>query len=223
MSGYYEIIAGSRCYGLNIEGSDTDLCRVADSWSTAGHEGPYHVIQVPRAEFADRAMLLRETPHYIQWLFPYEVVTPGNVWAFLRERREAVVSAARRRVWELHFQAAENQGLYPEHYYTRFPKRLAYSTLFYDILARYAAGAPFAEAIRPEESMRQALLAVRRMELPLDEVLALNRDAKRRAEAAAAFYALEPDAEYLEGTRRELRELLGLSATDENSPERAQK
>ena len=29
---YYEVIAGSRSYGLEIAGSDIDLCRVADGW-----------------------------------------------------------------------------------------------------------------------------------------------------------------------------------------------
>ena len=31
---YYECIAGSRAYGLELEGSDIDVCRIADSWST---------------------------------------------------------------------------------------------------------------------------------------------------------------------------------------------
>lgn len=208
---YYEIIAGSRCYGLNIESSDIDLCRVSNSWNTTGHENNYHVIQVPRKEFVDRAMLLRETPLYIQWLFPYEVVTPGVVWDFILDRRDEFVFSVRRRVWDLHFCAADGLSLYPEHYYPRFPKRLAYSTLFYDTLARYASGVPFAQAIRPDEEMRQVLLAMRRKELPLTEAVARNQEARRRAENAAGFYERELDTSFLEQTGQELRSLLGVN------------
>lgn len=211
---YYEIIAGSRCYGLNIEGSDIDLCRVADSWNTAGHEGSYHVIQVPREEFADRVMLLRETPLYAQWLFPHEVLVPGDVWGLILDKRERIVLAARKRVWETHFQFAEGMSLYPEHYYPRFPKRLAYSTLFYDMLARYAAGVPFAQAIRPEEETRQTLLAMRRKELPLEDAIAQNQDARRRAEQVSRFYDAEPDMGYLEQVSRDFCSLLGLPPSE---------
>lgn len=208
---YYEIIAGSRCYGLNIESSDIDLCRVSNSWNTTGHENNYHVIQVPRKEFAERAMLLRETPLYIQWLFPYEVREPGAIWGFLLEQRENIVFAAKKRVWNLHISAADGMSLYPEHYYPRFPKRLAYSTLFYDILARYASGIPFAQAIRPDEEMRQVLLAMRRKELSLDEATALNQEAKRRAENTAWFYDREPNISFLKQTELDLRNLLGIN------------
>ena len=208
---YYEIIAGSRCYGLNIESSDIDLCRVSNSWNTTGHENNYHVIQVPRKEFVDRVMLLRETPLYIQWLFPYEVVTPGMVWDFILDRRDEFVFSVRRRVWDLHFCAADGLSLYPEHYYPRFPKRLAYSTLFYDTLARYASGVPFAQAIRPDEKMRQVLLAMRLKELTLDEATALNQEAKRRAENAEWFYDREPNISFLKQTELGLRNLLGIN------------
>lgn len=208
---YYEIIAGSRCYGLNIESSDIDLCRVSNSWNTTGHENNYHVIQVPRKEFVDRVMLLRETPLYIQWLFPYEVVTPGMVWDFILDRRDELVFSVRRRVWDLHFCAADGLSLYPEHYYPRFPKRLAYSTLFYDTLARYASGVPFAQAIRPDEKMRQVLLAMRLKELTLDEATALNQEAKRRAENAEWFYDREPNISFLKQTELGLRNLLGIN------------
>ena len=205
---YYEIIAGSRCYGLNIESSDIDLCRVSNSWNTTGHENNYHVIQVPRKEFVDRAMLLRETPLYIQWLFPYEVVTPGMVWDFILDRRDELVFSVRRRVWDLHFCAADGLSLYPEHYYPRFPKRLAYSTLFYDTLARYASGVPFAQAIRPEESMRKMLLEMRRQRLQLSDAIAINEEAKKRATAAYDFYDTNVDFVYLEQTKNELSSIL---------------
>lgn len=92
---YYECIAGSRAYGLELEGSDIDVCRIADSWSTTGHDGEKHIIQVPREEFVDRAVLQRETPLYIQWWFPFEINTPGALSEYLTENRESVVRASK--------------------------------------------------------------------------------------------------------------------------------
>ena len=207
---YYECIAGSRAYGLELEGSDTDVCRVADSWSTTGHDGEKHIIQVPREEFIDRAALRRETPFYIQWWFPYEINTPGALSEYLTENRESVVRALKKRVWELHSMAARGLSAHPEHYYPRFPKRLAYSTHYYDMLAKYAHGEPFADAIRASGDMRDALLAMRRNELPLEEALALNEDARKRAESCAGWYDEAVDTEVLNEMQKHLKELLGL-------------
>lgn len=208
MACYYEIIAGSRCYGLNIETSDIDLCRVSDSWNITGHNGEYHLIQVPRIEFAERAILLRENPIYIQWLFPYKVLKPGMIWEFLLEQRENIVSAAKKRIWDLHTHAANCMSLYPEHYYDRVPKRLAYSTLFYNILTRYASGVPFSQAIRPEKEMQQILLAIRQKELPLNEVIMLNQEAKKKLENVALFYDQDPDISFLKQTELDIKNIL---------------
>ena len=207
---YHECIAGSRAYGLEIEGSDIDVCRIADSWNTAGHDGEKHIIQVPREEFVDRAVLQRETPLYIQWWFPFEINTPGALSEYMIENRESVVRASKKRVWELHIRTARGLSEHPEHYYPRFPKRLAYSTHYYDMLAKYAAGEPFVNAIRASGDMREALIAMRKNELPLEEVVAINTDARARADACADWYASEADTGVLNGIQKDLKELLGL-------------
>lgn len=207
---YHECIAGSRAYGLEIEGSDIDVCRIADSWNTAGHDGEKHIIQVPREEFVDRAVLQRETPLYIQWWFPFEINTPGALSEYMIENRESVVRASKKRVWELHIRTARGLSEHPEHYYPRFPKRLAYSTHYYDMLAKYAAGEPFVNAIRASGDMREALIAMRKNELPLKEVIAINTDARDRAEACADWYDEAADTGVLNGIQKDLKELLGL-------------
>ena len=207
---YHECIAGSRAYGLEIEGSDIDVCRIADSWNTAGHDGEKHIIQVPREEFVDRAVLQRETPLYIQWWFPFEINTPGALSEYLTENRESVVRASKKRVWELHIRTAHGLSEHPEHYYPRFPKRLAYSTHYYDMLSKYAAGESFADVIRASGDMREALIAMRKNELPLKEAIAINADARVRAEACANWYDETADTGVLNGIQQDLKELLGL-------------
>lgn len=213
---YYEAIGGSRCYGLNVEESDIDLFRIGDSWNVAGHEGSYHVIQVPRSEFADKAILLQEATLYIQWWFPAEILTSGDLSEYMAVNRERVAFAARNRVWELHWKAAQGMALYPEHFYPRFPKRLAYSTHFYDMLARYASGEPFAAAIRAQGTMRQKLIAMRTNQLPFAEAAAINAEARKRAESLAEWYRPAPDFGFLSQIREDLKRILKVETFHQN-------
>lgn len=155
-------------------------------------------------------MLQRETPLYIQWWFPFEINTPGALSEYLTENRESVVRASKKRVWELHIRTAHGLSEHPEHYYPRFPKRLAYSTHYYGMLSKYAAGESFADVIRASGDMREALIAMRKNELPLKEAIAINADARVRAEACANWYDETVDTGVLNGIQQDLKELLGL-------------
>lgn len=207
---YYEILAGSRSYDLNVPDSDIDICRATDFWDLTSHDGNIHFIQMPREEFIARTLCKRDSVYYIQWMFPAKVNTPGEIERFMMENREQIILAQPKRIFELHMTAADGFALYPEHYYGRFPKRLAYSTLFYDTIARYAKGAPFAEAIRPEEDLRQQLLAMRLHEMPLEAAVKLNENAKKRALAVADWYDATTDEEKLKAYEQELFGLLKL-------------
>lgn len=63
---------------------------------------------------------------------------------------------------------------------------------------------------RLNEGMRQLLLAMRRRELPLTEAMAINDDAKARAEAAAGKCDVPANDEYLGRCAREMGEILEL-------------
>ena len=58
--------------------------------------------------------------------------------------------------------------------------------------------------------MREALIAMRKNELPLKEAIAINADARVRAEACANWYDETADTGVLNGIQQDLKELLGL-------------
>lgn len=205
---FYEILAGSCSYGLNIPDSDIDVCQVTDHWNTTAHKGNTHFIRIPQDEFVARTLCKRDSVYYIQWMFPAKVNTPGEIEQFMLNNREQIVFAQLKRIFELHINAANGLSLYPEHYYNRFPKRLAYSTLFYDTVARYATGIPFSEAIYPDENLRQQLIAVRLHEMPLEEATKLNKDAKQRALAVIDWYDVRPNITYLNQCEQKLKNIL---------------
>ena len=74
---FYEVIAGSRSYGLELPESDVDRCRVADQWQMS-MEGRENIIQVPREEFLDRIFCRRNNAYFFQWLFPAGRDAPGG-------------------------------------------------------------------------------------------------------------------------------------------------
>ena len=211
---YNEIIAGSRAYGLEIEGSDIDLCRVAEEWNIGGYEGEYNLIQVPRDEFIKRAFLTYLQPYYIQWWFPLLFRTQNEIARYIKENREHFVESNSRLVYKRLHDFSDRLYVHADQIYQGYPKRMAYSTLFYAILTRYAEGRSFADAFHLDGEIQQQLLAMRRREVPLEEAIALNRAYKDKADAVFDFYDRDPDMEYIYGLRDTLCDLLGIEPID---------
>ena len=206
---YYEVIAGSRSYGLELPESDVDRCQVADDWQMT-MEGRENLIQVPRQEFLDRVFGRRDNAYYLQWLYPAQVCSENAVSRWLLEHREAITRAQALRVWQALTVHAQRLEQFAGELYQRYPKRLAYAALFYHIAARFGEGEPFAQAHRPEEALRSVLLGMRRGEISLEEGLAECARQKARAFAVQAD-ALTADEGYLVQAESELRGLLGLA------------
>lgn len=205
---YYEAVVGSRCFGLELPDSDVDIAHIADDWSERKHEGKKHYLQRPREVVLSWLTYETKYPHSFQWLFPAEVISSGAVTDFLVAHREEFISANLPAVWEVFWTMGNGLRANASQYYQQFPKRLAYSTLRFDTLTRYAQGIPFAQAFKPREEMRQNLLAMRRCELPLDVALAINTEARNRAEKSAGFYRKAVDNHFLCDAKRELMRLL---------------
>lgn len=198
---YYEVIGGSRCYGLELPTSDIDLCRVADTFDIGGKEGEYNLIQIPLSEFAERVAGDRYNAFYLQWLFPYAVRSDNNLTQYLQANRERITYAQRQRVGRVLLEHAGGLEQYAERLYESFPKRLAYATLFYAIYANYAEGMPFAQA-HHAGALQQKLLQIRRHEIPLEDVLSLLDAQKSRAVKAAGFYAAPEDTDVIVQVRQ---------------------
>lgn len=208
MNIYYEVIGGSYCYNLNIETSDIDLCRVSDYPKDKIQRNGYHIIQITREDFLDRAILSHKQLINLQWLFPYKINKESNISEFILYNRENIVEASKKNVYDNYLQIANGLSLYAEHYYRIFPKRLAYSTLFYDTIVKYKNGYLFSDAIYATSHMRDLLIAMRKAELPVEEAIALNQDLQKNAIAAYDWYNKDIDTKYLKLIREKLYENL---------------
>lgn len=206
---FYEVIAGSRSYGLEIESSDTDLCRVADSWRMC-MDGGYNLIQIPPEEFVERVFARRDNAYYLQWLYPAQVRSDNQAAKYLMEQRESITAAQRPAVYRILTGHASRLEYRVEELYQVYPKRMAYAILFHSIAARYGEGEPFAQAHRPGAELRELLLRIRRGTAELEEAKEALAGMKRRSEAAGEFYAVGPDEAYLAWAEQGLRALLEL-------------
>lgn len=210
---YYKALVGSRSYGLAIEGSDTDLFIVSDEGQSSIHGG-LHIIHYTPASCLNLVPLPQSNilPSHIQWLFAEEAEdTPLRT--LVLEHREGLVSADRRRVCAAYLAKAEGLSHRLEAMYETQPKRGAYACMFFDVLCRYAGGASFLQATRPEEDFRQWLLAVRRREVDVRELAERTQALRDRAERVKGFYQDEPDKAYLDAVARQMRETLGIYET----------
>ena len=206
---YYMAQVGSATFGLNTPESDVDIGMVTTDFSGPVHDGNKHYIRVWPGQFCD-ALLRLDHVQWLQWLYPARVIEAGELGAWISANGERLIAANRASVYDAYMRMARRLRARAPSYYPAATKMMVYSTLHYDTIARYAAGIPFAKAIRPDEDMRQLLLAMRRRELLLDEALAVNDDARARAEAAAEMRNAPADDEYLRQCGRKLSEILGL-------------
>lgn len=213
---YYEVIAGSRSYGLDLPESDMDRCRVANDWEIT-MEGRENIIQVTRHEFLNRIFCRHDNAYYLQWLYPAQVCSDNEVSRYLMDRRETITAAQKGAVYRVLTAHAGRLEKYSDLLYDRYPKRAAYAALLYSVAANYAQGVPFSRAHRPDEELRTFLLGIRRGEVPQGEAMARISAERARALAAKTFYSAQPDDALLRDTEAELRKLMALEENMEGA------
>ena len=199
---FYRSIIGSSTYGLRTHSSDIDVGIITDEWFERTHIGRFHFICTDPNNFI-ASVLYQKSLVWTQWFFPKWAVK-NELYFWIKQNREDVIYKNKKQVYVSYIRSANRLNRIAPFYYKTIPKQMAYSTLFYDTVARYAEGISFEEAIRPEQSMRQKLLAMRTFKMDEDEAVALNEEAKERAIKAAPFYQVERDDAFLEKCKHEL-------------------
>ena len=209
----YRAICGSRSYGIETEASDYDIV-LSSATDAALPCDRAHNIPLTEERFLRRLLLLENNAYYMQICFPKEILDDSETAKYILENRESIVRANLDRIYSAYVGKAGGLARHLEDLWERYPKRPAYSCLFYDTLHRFATrDISFAEAFRPDENFRQWLLAVRRKEIPKDEILSRNAELRKKAESVAGFYSGVEDVAVLQRACGDLNGLLGTNIT----------
>lgn len=193
-----QMLIGSASYGLSTETSDTDIYIVGSGGYTLPDGRKPHIIRDTKEVYVQKALLEhRKHPLFLQTLFPAAFLLDTEAAAYIRQTREAVVRAQRKKVYEAHMEIAEGLLTDAQTWYRAFPKRIAYGIMFYDTVSRYAKGADFAEAVCPDDLQRW-LLDVREGKVELGMILDMIRQKKAAAETVAAFFDRAQDEAFLQ-------------------------
>lgn len=204
----YEVIAGSRSYGLELPSSDIDICRVSNTCGMA-LDGKNNFIQVSKQEFIERVIGKKANAYYYQWLYPAKALSEGPLIDWVIANRERVISAQGTLARDILMGHAENLEYFADMIYAIYPKRLAYATLLYHIAARYGEKCFFEQAHKPEPYMKSILLGMRKNEVPLEDALAVCAEQKKRAISVMDRYK-DPDPSDLKAIKNELQSLLSM-------------
>ena len=188
----YKSVVGSQTYGLSRDYSDLDVAVVSDrkfSREAFRRNGEDLYLWTPN-EFA---MLQQGDSHswvVYQMLFPHEFIIENDLSNWLTDHREELVKSLLPSTYKTYmaicdYMAQNSRGK---------NKHIAYAIHFRNMLANYAEGMPFAEAIKATGDCRTFLLSVRNGIAPKELVIEENANARERAKAVAGFYA-EPKAD----------------------------
>lgn len=205
----YRAICGSRSYGLETETSDYDvvLSSIVDA------ELPNcraHNIKLSEDQFLKRLLLLENDAAYVQILYPRELLIDTETVRYILKNRESIIRANLDRIYSAYMRKADGLSTDLEIWWKQYPKRAAYSCLFYNTLHRFATqDILFEEAFKPNEDFRQWLLAVRRNEIPKEEILLRNRELRNNAIKVAGNFVGKEDVSILNHTIQDMNEMLG--------------
>lgn len=209
----YRAICGSRSYGIETEASDYDIV-LSSAVDAALPCDRAHNINLTEERFLRRLLLLENNAYYMQICFPKEILNDSETAKYIMENRESIVRANLDRIYSAYIRKADGLSRNLDDLWERYPKRPAYSCLFYDTLHRFATrDISFAEAFRPEEDFRQWLLAVRRREIQKEEILNRNAELREKAESVAGFYSGVEDRAVLQRACGDLNGLLGAAVS----------
>ena len=211
---YYEAVIGSRCYDLELPDSDIDVVMVSEDLFLNSHHCNVHTIQIPKKCFIDRVIYKDRYPYSHQYLFPSKILSSGPISDLILEVREDLILANLPTVWDVHFHQATVLSMHTDVYYNAFPKRIAYSTLLFDLLAKYADGSPFSKAIKPDTIFKKSLLSMRCREMPVKDAIYMNNEAKHRAIQASEFYNRKVNRKFIDEVRAEMNSIMFSTAYD---------
>lgn len=204
----YKAIVGSRSYGLEIKNSDYDIITTEQTILNSSLPNS-HYIKLSKEDFLKRLLLLENDAYFVQMYFPNEILDDSNTSKYILEKREEILAANLDRIYTAYMKKANGLSTDLDKWYKKFPKRPAYSCLFYDTLYRYASkNISFQEAFKPEENFRQWLLDIRYGKIPQKDILMVNKELKTKAENVKNFYIGREDKVVLNKTVEDLNELL---------------
>ncbi len=187
----YKTIVGSRSYGLSVGHSDVDIGMVSDKRPQIG-SGCDVYLWKPE-DFVTQLTGSKLEWYGCQWLFPHEFLIVNDLLAWIVESRETMIKALLPEIYQSYNSASVNFVLNSHGRHGK-NKRIMYAIHFRNMLANYAEGMTFAEALKPQGADRTFLLSVRNGIAPRELVLEENAKARERAKAVAGFYA-EPRAD----------------------------
>ena len=184
----YKSIVGSRSYGLDVAGSDVDIAVVSDKHWVTGKPNSHIILWTP-----DAFAVLQKGPCR-RWvdctmLFPHEFCIVNALSEWIIDNREEMVKALLPELYGVYTEACADF----DRHVRGDNKRVMYAIHFRNMLANYADGMTFAEALKPQGADRVFLIAVRNGMAPKGLVVEATAKARERAKAAAGFYA-EPKA-----------------------------
>ena len=208
MDVYFASKVGSSTYNLQLESSDIDIACITDIWNTSKHVDGIHFICIPKEEFVQRILSNNINPLYLQWLFPKDTIIQCELWNYVFNNRENIIAASKNKVWNNFINRAKAFQNDIKHWYPIYPKRIVYSILFYNTIIEYASGRLFAEAFIPDDSLRDKLLSIRRNDMPVEDVIALNNLYEERALRCKDFYDEPLDEEFRSQFEQEVNRLL---------------
>lgn len=188
----YKSIVGSRSYGLDLSSSDTDIAVVFTKRQREMYSrkhGCDAFLWTP-----DELAVLQKGSRR-RWvdctmLFPHEFCIENGLSNWIVEHREEMVKSMLPDIYGVYMSACKDFIRNPDHN----NKWVMYAIHFRNMLANYAEGMTFAEALKPQGAYRTFLLSVRNGIAPKELVIEANAKARERAKEVAGFYA-EPKAD----------------------------
>ena len=186
----YISLVGSRCYGLEIEGSDYDYVVVGEIHTPIDIK---HCFLKTPERFLSEFLMQWEHPYSLMPFFSNEIDGDQNVVDFVVNNRERMILTYRKRLYNVYMKMAQdflqvgsNKGRY-------FSKLSAYGLLWFETLYRYANGERFSDCFRPSDELKPFLIDLRQEKITKKSLDEKKKELLKNAESVEEFYLFDED------------------------------
>lgn len=168
-------IGGSRCLGIEREGSDIDLLIVSNYPKYQMRiKGGYNTLyREPQDLFNQVTSLDAGYIHIYQYLYPYQFITNGYFTQWIIDNRDELVLENRRAMFNTIYRYVKYVYNNFDIYFKIARKRVVYALCYGEILHQYLNGAALTDCMRASGKWRETLCSVFKRDAPHDDTFEL--------------------------------------------------
>ena len=208
---YTNEIVGSHLYGINIKNSDIDFFQIYNQVErTTIHKNRNHEIRWGIDEGLNLLLCTYKYYHFELGAGFGEKLIQNSLVEYIEENKENFKYENIGNSFNsfINYEISFKGNLYGEQLYDQIPKLNAYFILYKYIFVNYPKDKILEKYLHPPKEIKDFLIAVRKHEIPYQEVLNFELSLRREIDKVKSFYADRFNEGYAAREKEKMKQII---------------